>query len=422
MYSRKGEILKITKHEWKLGINIGRGTCSEVFEASGTLCLKNGRKRAVKGAVKIFKEGSQYEQTAINEIKILQYLGHEAGSLNIHCIVHLLDYFLYRGSFHLVFEQLDCHLHHILLKHSGKGLPLSIVRRCSRDVVEALSFLAISRVVHGDLKMSNVMWNPNRGIFQLVDFGLSFTEGHQLSQPLQSPGYQSPEVQMWNRLVANGVTEKSMLKCFFACDMWSFSYVLWYMYTGQSAPRHDAYEPVCVMCFQEKDAECVHFHQIQKELPKDERNITLEQHNFFLDFVMRMMKCKPEQRITPFNAMQHAFLNGGSPWNTPLGLTELLLLPTRILQLTNIHLEDLCAEFLFDELIDVKEECAKFGALKGFKFAGDSNTGYKVFVEFSDADDCSRAHSALTGRDFNGRTVITSFYPLDYYHIDYFWC
>ena len=23
-----------------------------------------------------------------------------------------------------------------------------------------------------------------------------------------------------------------------------------------------------------------------------------------------MMKCKPEQRITPFNAMQHSFLNG----------------------------------------------------------------------------------------------------------------
>lgn len=28
--------------------------------------------------------------------------------------------------------------------------------------------------------------------------------------------------------------------------------------------------------------------------------------------------------------------------------------------------------------MDVKEECAKFGAVKGFKFTGDSNTGYKV--------------------------------------------
>lgn len=46
---------------------------------------------------------------------------------------------------------------------------------------------------------------------------------------------------------------------------------------------------------------------------------------------------------------------------------------------------------------------------------------FQVYVEFSDADDCSRAHSALTGRDYNGQTVITSFYPIDYYYTDYFW-
>ena len=34
--------------------------------------------------------------------------------------------------------------------------------------------------------------------------------------------------------------------------------------------------------------------------------------------------------------------------------------------------------FFVDGLMDVKEECAKFGAVKGFKFTGDSNTGYKV--------------------------------------------
>ena len=95
--------------------------------------------------------------------------------------MHLLDYFLFRGNLHLVFEKLDCNLHHILLKNSGKGLPLSIIKRCSWDVVRALSFLATNGVVHGDLKMSNIMWNPNKGVFQLVDFGLSFIEGQQVS-------------------------------------------------------------------------------------------------------------------------------------------------------------------------------------------------------------------------------------------------
>ena len=34
----------------------------------------------------------------------------------------------------------------------------------------------------------------------------------------------------------------------------------------------------------------------------------------------------------------------------------------------------LCA----DEVMDVQEECAKFGAVRGFKYDGDSTAGYKV--------------------------------------------
>lgn len=99
MDARKGEILKITEHEWKLGVCIGRGTCSEVFEAAGTLCYKSGRMRAVKGAVKVLKEGSQFEQAALNEIKILQYLCHESESLDVY---YFGEYFLY--AFETVFN------------------------------------------------------------------------------------------------------------------------------------------------------------------------------------------------------------------------------------------------------------------------------------------------------------------------------
>lgn len=41
-------------------------------------------------------------------------------------------------------------------------------------------------------------------------------------------------------------------RCSFASDMWSFSYVLWYMYTGMPAPRCLTDEPTCVMCLQEE--------------------------------------------------------------------------------------------------------------------------------------------------------------------------
>ena len=95
-------------------------------------------------------------------------------------LVQLLDYFSHKGLMHLVHERLSYNLHHILLMNSGKGLPLYVIKECSGHIFRALSFLATSKVVHGDVKMSNVMWNANRGMFQLVDFGLSFLQGNQV--------------------------------------------------------------------------------------------------------------------------------------------------------------------------------------------------------------------------------------------------
>ena len=92
----------------------------------------------------------------------------------------LIDYFSFKGVMHLVFGRLDCNLHHILLKNSNKGLPLYIVKQCARHILEALRFLAANMVVHGDVKMSNIMWNANRGLFQLVDFALSFEKENQV--------------------------------------------------------------------------------------------------------------------------------------------------------------------------------------------------------------------------------------------------
>ena len=36
-----------------------------------------------------------------------------------------------------------------------------------------------------------------------------------------------------------------------------------------------------------QDANCLHFKQINQELPNDDREITPEQHELFLDFIMR---------------------------------------------------------------------------------------------------------------------------------------
>ena len=40
----------------------------------------------------------------------------------------------------------------------------------------------------------------------------------------------------------------------------------------------------------------------------------------------------------------------------------------------------------------------------------------QIFVEFGSADQCSKAHSALAGRKFANRVVVTSFFDLVKYH------
>lgn len=80
---KEGEIFKsATYNYWELGHCIGRGTCSVVVEAAGTLCSSSMRRRprVLKGAAKIFKQGPQFEHAATNEIEILQYLSHQGES------------------------------------------------------------------------------------------------------------------------------------------------------------------------------------------------------------------------------------------------------------------------------------------------------------------------------------------------------
>lgn len=255
-------------------------------------------------------------------------------------------------------------------------------------------------VVHGDIKMSNIMWNANRGMFQLVDFALSFVQGSQPCQPLQSPGYRSPEACVWNRYLNEGTGDSTNSKCCCASDMWSFAFVLWYIYTGQPASRVETDGQVCEMCSRAENEVCIYFKETERQLPRDGRNITQKLHESFLDLINRMIKCRPEERVTPPAAIQHTFLESSDVRQFNLSLADMMLLPTTSLLLDNIYPNKDCLE-------DVKEMCTKYGDIRCLTRGFDG----KVLVEYTDADDCSQAHRALTGCIFNGRTVISCYYP-----------
>lgn len=70
---------------------------------------------------------------------------------------------------------------------------------------------------------------------------------------------------------------------------------------------------------------------------------------------------------------------------------------------------------------DIREECGKYGVVRSVEIPrpieGVDVPGCgKVFVEFNSVVDCQKAQQSLTGRKFNNRVVVTSYFDPDKYH------
>ncbi|KAI1730953.1 RNA recognition motif domain-containing protein [Ditylenchus destructor] len=97
--------------------------------------------------------------------------------------------------------------------------------------------------------------------------------------------------------------------------------------------------------------------------------------------------------------------------------------PTEVLCLMNmITEEDLQEDEEYEDIVeDIREECAKYGNVRSLEIpravVGVEVRGVgKVFVEFSDKNECQKAQAALTGRKFANRVVVTSYFDPDLYH------
>ncbi|CAL8085646.1 unnamed protein product [Calicophoron daubneyi] len=97
--------------------------------------------------------------------------------------------------------------------------------------------------------------------------------------------------------------------------------------------------------------------------------------------------------------------------------------PTEVLCLMNMiepaELED--DEEYEDIVEDVRAECSKYGVVRSLEIPrpipGVEVPGVgKIYVEFASLIDCQKAATALTGRKFNQRLVVTSFFNPDHYH------
>ncbi|CAG7722168.1 unnamed protein product [Allacma fusca] len=323
---------------------LGRGTFGQVVK-----CWKKGTNEIV--AIKILKNHPSYARQGQIEVSILSRLSQEnADEFNF---VRAYECFQHRNHTCLVFEMLEQNLYDFLKQNKFSPLPLKYIRPILQQVLTALLKLKQLGLIHADLKPENIMLvDPTRQPYRVkvIDFGsASHVSKAVCNTYLQSRYYRAPEIilglpfceaiDMWSlgcviaelflgwplypgsseydqiRYISQtqGLPTEHMLNSaskttkFFYRDLDS-TYPFWRLKTPE---EHEAETGI-----KSKEARKYIFNCIddigQVNVPTDLEGGELlaekADRREFIDLLKRMLTMDQERRITPGEALNHAFV------------------------------------------------------------------------------------------------------------------
>uniref|UniRef100_A0A8C6WW01 U2AF homology motif (UHM) kinase 1 n=1 Tax=Neogobius melanostomus TaxID=47308 RepID=A0A8C6WW01_9GOBI len=403
--SVKPVLFEVFGEIWTVQARLGQGVSASVYQVSSG--------RACTAAVKQFQADSHHggdygfhkERTVLEDIQ-----GHKN-------IVTLYGVFTNHSGVGvatrcLLLELLDISVSELLLRagsshhhRAQQGLSMWLVQLCARDMLEALSFLRREGYVHADLKPRNILWSADDQCFKLIDFGLSFKEGNQDVKYIQTDGYRAPEAELRNSLAQAGVELGG--HCTAAVDLWSLGIVLLEMFSGTKLK-----DTVRSQQWQDNSAAVIDhiFGGNSEALP------AIPMYHL-RDLIKSMLEKNPQRRCTADKALLSPF------FSVPFAphIEELVLLPSPVLRLLNLiddsHLHN--EDQYEDVLDDMREECEKYGSVVSLLIPKENPGKGQVFVEYACSSDSKEAQRRLTGRTFDGRFVVATFYPLSAYRKGY---
>lgn len=296
---------------------IGKGSFGQVVKAFD-------HKLGEMIAIKIIRNKKRFHHQALIEVKILDALRRKDRD-NSHNVVHMREYFYYRNHLCITFELLGMNLYELIKKNNFQGFSVALIRRFAFSLLQCLRMLHKERIIHCDLKPENILLRQKgQSTIKVIDFGSSCYEHQRVYTYIQSRFYRSPEVILG-------------LPYGLPIDMWSFGCILAELYTGYPLfPGENEVEQLaCIMeifglppphiieeaqrrrlFFDSRgNPRCITNSKGKKRRPntKDLGYAVKTGDPQFLDFIKRCLEWDPSQRLTPDQALQHAFIQEGIP-------------------------------------------------------------------------------------------------------------
>ncbi|KAK4105792.1 Pkinase-domain-containing protein [Parathielavia hyrcaniae] len=261
------------KAKYRFGRTLGAGTYGIVREAEGP----DGRV-AIKIILKKVVRGN--ERMVLDELDMLQRLHHPH-------IVKFVDWFESRDKYYIVTELATGGELFDRICQQGKFTEKD-ASQTIKQVMDAVNYLHQNNVVHRDLKPENLLYltkDPDSDLV-LADFGIAKTLGTKdevLTTMAGSFGYAAPEV-----MLKQGHGKP--------VDMWSLGIITYTLLCGYPPFRSEHLQDLIDEC----SACRVVFHERYWKDVSDEGK----------DFILKLLRAKPEERWTSELALGHPWLSG----------------------------------------------------------------------------------------------------------------
>ena len=269
---------------------IGKGNFGEVF-----LTQRKGTKElyATKKMERRVYEKPPLLNRLYNEVQILRMINHPN-------IVKFIDLKKTQNSYYLITEYINGDSLTSNLKkymsHYGKPFPEDIVQYLMKQIVSALQYLHLNRIIHRDLKLDNILvnypteydkqsLNLKKCQVKIIDFGFATVLNSNLTfTALGTPPNMDPKIlEHLNTGIRNtGYNEK--------VDIWSLGTLCYEMVVGHS--------PFLA----------TNIKELHQKVKKGNYTIPASLSEEIVSFIDEMLKQDPNERSNAGQLMDHKFL------------------------------------------------------------------------------------------------------------------